>query len=96
MASPVVLEVKILDFIENQTIHKPAIGEPDTEIMFRILHYIDEEIGGALCLTHVCLPELGSRYFDGIWTIEIDCCCNKHSEFIVNRIKNIFPPNRMN
>jgi hypothetical protein len=90
MSAPYVVEVKVLDFLDNHSTQKPLSGEPDTVKIFNLLHYIDEHVGGALCFTHFCLPELGSRFVDGIWTIEIDCCCREQSAVVEKRVEKIF------
>jgi hypothetical protein len=91
MSGSVVVEVKILDFLDNQIIQKSISGESDTVKIFNLLYYLEEQVGGAICFSHYCLPELGSRYVNDQWTIEIDCCCKEQSRHIEERLKKIFP-----
>jgi hypothetical protein len=94
MSSPVVVEVKVLDFLDNHSVQRPLSGEPESVKIFNLLHYVDEHVGGALCFSHFCLPELGSRFIDGIWTIEIECCCREQSIQVERRLEKIFTRKR--
>ena len=86
MCHSFVVEMKVAHSIDNQIFHKPLTGNYEPEAIFAVLSFLDEEIGGAMCLAHFMLPELGSRFTNDVWKIEIRSCCKEHSQYLEKRV----------
>lgn len=89
MVNGVIIELKLLDFFHSSSTSTIS-RECDPFNMPHLLQYLEEQLGGALCLTHYCLPELSSNISGEYQVIEIGCCCKHQSKIIEARIKEIF------
>lgn len=91
MANSIVLELRFSAASQQLLSNYGDALNPETEYIYQLINIIDEKTGGMLCLDHYCLPDARSSFVNNRWSININCCCEKHAQQVEERLKSIFP-----
>ena len=85
-------------FIEVEVNQQPidpyqADPGPKDEILLEQLNdYLQQEMGGLLCLNHYFLSDFTALYTKNRFVVKITSCCPAHMRQLENRLKELFRP----
>ena len=90
MQDKVIIEVRLSDIPADGVMPDQHSKGSQGYYISHVIHFLNEQIGGAICFNHFCLPQLETKFFDSHWVIEVSCCCFRHSDHIQQRLTKLF------